>query len=446
MAMEQREIWEFYENLNEVVYVVDVETYEVIYMNRKTRGYFDFESAEDYKGCKCYDLFHNVPKPCSFCNSRNLKKGEFAEWEFINPVYQSAYLLKDPLLEENGRQYRMEIAIDPNGSVTRDKGSQNNVYNESMVNEALRVSMAAVEPIRSINILLEYIGRMFKSERCYIFEEREGGRFANTFEWCTKGVEPEIDNLQNCSADIMEMWIGHFRQNKNIIIENLEDIKEKDPLMYDYLLPQKITSLVVSPLLYNNHIIGFYGVDNPPSESLKNISTLLFIMGHFIVTLLRRRDMYVRMENLSFYDQLTGFRNRHAMDEYMEELAPNKSIGVIYCDVTGLKRINDTKGHKEGDKLLVRACECIKEIFPREDGLFRVGGDEFLVICSGVEEDWFREKLVQLKRNMGKHEVMLALGDVWRPDARENLDKLFAEADERMYEDKRMHYAKFGGR
>jgi diguanylate cyclase (GGDEF)-like protein len=211
--------------------------------------------------------------------------------------------------------------------------------------------------------------------------------------------------------------------------------------MYEYLQPQDIHSLVVSPLVFENHISGFYGVDNPPGELLDNISTLFMIIGHFIVSLLRRRDLFRQLEKLSYYDELTGFGNRHLLENHISNFNPTDSIGLLYCDVTGLKRVNDTLGHKAGDDLLHRACDCLTIVFP-EYGRFRLGGDEFVVLCRGVAYEEMQRRIERLKETTLEKDVVLAMGCVWRPDSREDIDKLLTEADEAMYQDKREYYRK----
>ena len=75
-------------------------------------------------------------------------------------------------------------------------------------------------------------------------------------------------------------------------------------------------------------LIGFYGIDNPPLELMSHISFTLQLFGHFISSILKRRDLVERLENLSFYDQLTGAKNRHAMNEFLSVL-PLKTSWVF---------------------------------------------------------------------------------------------------------------------
>ena len=86
------------------------------------------------------------------------------------------------------------------------------------------------------------------------------------------------------------------------------------------------------------------------------------------------------LENMSYKDQLTKLGNRFAMEKYINEIDTEKSIGVVYCDITGLKRVNDSMGHEAGDQLILRACDSLKKAFG-EYGLFRIGGDELLALC-----------------------------------------------------------------
>jgi diguanylate cyclase (GGDEF)-like protein len=145
------------------------------------------------------------------------------------------------------------------------------------------------------------------------------------------------------------------------------------------------------------------------------------------------------MQRLSLFDQLTGLGNRHAVDVFMENLDVNQSIGIIYCDVMGLKLINDKQGHKAGDELLTRACRCLEDEFG-EYSLFRLGGDEFLVLCSGIEEEDLSNRIERLKLRMKKRNALMAVGYEWRPKSIGDLDGLLSLADQRMYEDKRNYY------
>lgn len=431
-----KKIWDFYEHLNEIVYAVDMESYETVYMNKRAREVYGIKSLKELEGRKCYEILGGCSSPCAICNNQELKPGYFSEWKHYNPLIGKTLAIKDTVVEEDGRRYRLELAIDMGVSNIHSEEYANN---EAMINEGLRLSLAAPLPEKSIEILLEYLGRSLYSDRVYIFEEEEKGVFSNTYEWCAKGVMPQKENLQKLPFEVVEIWYQKFRNQENVIIKNLESIKENDPVMYEVLKPQEIQTLVVSPLMDDKKIIGFYGVDNPPKEFMGHISTMLQIMGHFIGSLLKRRNLVRHLENLSFHDQLTELGNRRAMHAYIEGMDPEQSIGILYCDVMGLKKANDAEGHQAGDNLLIRASGCLKKEFG-DYRLFRIGGDEFLALCTGIEEKELLGRVGALREQMKKDKAVMALGCIWRPDSKENIDKLLAKADDRMYEEKRAYY------
>lgn len=433
-------IWEFYEHMNEIVYVSDMDTYEIQYMNQKALDKYGFLSLAEVKGKKCYEVLQGCHAPCAVCTNSYLKEGYFHEWKYHNPIIDKTFALKDTMLTDGKRRCRMEIAIDMNTQEQQRKTIRQFTDNEAMINEALRVALAEPTPEESIEVLLEYVGQARKADRVYIFEEMPDGTFDNTYEWCARGVTPQKRNLQDVPYEAVEIWYAAFQRNENVIIKDLELIKDSNPKAYEYLKPQNIRTLVVSPLMNDGKITGFYGVDNPPAESLACVSTLLWIMGHFIISLLKRRNLVDKLERLSYYDQLTMAKNRHALKEYFTTFGREDDVGVLYCDVMGLKRINDTQGHQAGDELLLRAAACLRRHFD-EDELFRIGGDEFLVLFGGDDKQIFLEKIEALRTDMVENKARMALGYVWEKDTAGGLDYLMAKADEEMYKEKRDFYA-----
>lgn len=437
-----KNIWEFYENLDEIVYVSDMDTYEMVYLNRWGRKQLGVPSMEAIAGKPCYEVLQNCSEPCSMCTNCLLKPGSFHEWKYYNPLLRKTFSLKDTMLKQDGRRYRMELSIDINVQEQQQRTIKDFTTYEALLNEGLRLALSAATPNKSMEILLQYIGESLNSDRIYIFEETHDKVFRNTYEWCADGVSPQKHNLQNIPYEAVALWYRSFEKNQNVLIKELEHTKESDPLAYQYLSPQNIHSLVVSPLISNDKIIGFYGVDNPPQEFLDHISIMFEVLGHFIVSIMRRRDLVKRLEALSYYDQLTGAKNRHGMNDFISSVDHQASIGILYCDVMGLKKVNDTKGHLEGDALLIRAYECLKSQFP-EETIFRIGGDEFLVLSSGITEEELEQQTEALRRVMPDYNLLMALGPVWRPQCAGQILTLMKEADQRMYADKRKYYELF---
>lgn len=171
---------------------------------------------------------------------------------------------------------------------------------ETVINEGLRIALQEETPDQSLEVLLEHLGRALNGERTYIFEKNESGGDDNTYEWAAEGVEPEKENLQNVPSEVCAGWYRNFSVGKHIVIERLEEIRETEPLQYENLKRQGIHSLVVVPLYNGEKIIGFYGVDNPPVKLLEYASNMLHTAAYFIVSSLKRRNLFRRLQKRSY--------------------------------------------------------------------------------------------------------------------------------------------------
>ena len=171
---------------------------------------------------------------------------------------------------------------------------------EAVINEGLRVALMEETPDQSLEVLLEHLGKALNGERTYIFEKNETGGDDNTYEWVADEVEPEKENLQNVPPEVCASWYRKFGIGKHIIIESVEEIRETDPLQYETLKRQNIHSLVVVPLYDGKKTIGFYGVDNPPVKSLEYASNMLQTAAYFIVSSLKRRNLFRELQNRSY--------------------------------------------------------------------------------------------------------------------------------------------------
>ena len=87
--------------LDEIVYVSDPNTYELLYANRRCRSLLP---TRDYKGKPCYALLQGQPAPCPYCTNARLTPDKFYVWEFNNPSMGRHFLLKDKLIEFRAKQ------------------------------------------------------------------------------------------------------------------------------------------------------------------------------------------------------------------------------------------------------------------------------------------------------------------------------------------------------
>ena len=168
---------------------------------------------------------------------------------------------------------------------------------DSILNEAMKYSMEFDTPNEEINAFISYIGKANNSDRFYIFEDSvKGDVTSNTYEWCAPDIEPEKDLLQKIDKKLLSTWYGLFTDEQAVIIQDLDDIQASEPSLYKLLKMQGINSIIVSPLIRKNRVIGFFGVDNPDINETVEIKVFLSMAASFILSMLRRRNNFFKMQ------------------------------------------------------------------------------------------------------------------------------------------------------
>mgnify|MGYP000668314836 FL=1 len=143
------------------------------------------------------------------------------------------------------------------------------------------------------------MGQFLSADRAYIVQIR-GDKMDNTDEWCREGVLPQIDFLQGLDPSIVVPWQNELDNHQCIIMKDIEDIKGER--VYDVLSPQDIQNMVIAPLEENGRINGYFGVDNPPHEKIRNIVSLLETLRYFIMVTFQRHADEPRLQHLSLHD------------------------------------------------------------------------------------------------------------------------------------------------
>ena len=164
------------------------------------------------------------------------------------------------------------------------------------------------------------------------------------------------------------------------------------------------------------------------------------------VTARKKAEEYLRY--LGTHDVMTGLHNRAFFEETLQNLEANRKdpVGFIIVDLNGLKTTNDTLGHHAGDKLIRRAAEVLKAGI--ENGYFaaRIGGDEFIIMMPGANEQMTREmaervqSLVMVNNTYYREpELSLSIGAA-TSEPGVSLEKTISFADDAMYRDKGMYH------
>lgn len=423
-----------------VVYLSEIDTYRLLYMNRYCMELLGIRQEEDYVGRPCYEILQGRTAPCEFCTNSVLNEHSFYTWKQYSEPLNRWFIRKDKkIVLPDGRAVRLEIASDN----TEDENNQSHLSRRLNKEETLLrcvQTLSGHENIQAaISELLKIIGEFYGGDRACAFELSPDGTLCNSIcEWRMSGVHKKSREQEQIPVEKLSLCLDTIRK-KGYFSASRRDIPEgsSDPAAQT-LDGLQLDSLIAVPLTENGVITGLLGVSNPTAEA--DDLTLLTSVSYFIDNEVQKRKMTARLERMSYVDLLTGLFNRNKYMEYLHLLEehPPASLGIVYMDLNGLKIANDTYGHKYGDHLIKKAADMLAHYF--QPYVFRIGGDEFVAVCPDIVQDTFDGQVEELRKAASLDtQINVSIGSVWS-DALSDPSALITEADSRMYLEKQSYY------
>ncbi|MCR5204418.1 MAG: GGDEF domain-containing protein [Lachnospiraceae bacterium] len=179
------------------------------------------------------------------------------------------------------------------------------------------------------------------------------------------------------------------------------------------------------------------------------LATFLSLMATAVETLFQLRGILIGVVSLDvafFYmymhveyfklDILTGANNRVSFYADTKNLHSHDDVVVFSIDLNDLKKINDTKGHPAGDEAIRAAAKIMKKNLHKGCHLYRIGGDEFVIVCIGVDKERIEKMKTNLNLDMQKSPYSFAIGAATMVE-HEKFDDVYIRADREMYKNKR---------
>ncbi|MGX8705271.1 MAG: GGDEF domain-containing protein, partial [bacterium] len=259
--------------------------------------------------------------------------------------------------------------------------------------------------------------------------------------------KPMAEIIDEAFYDLAESWEGIISGSNCLMVKNDQDMEivhERNPAWYRSLVENNIHSIVLFPLKSGDERLGYIWTTDFEARDATKIKETLELATFILGSEIGNHLLLKRLKILSARDLLTGVLNRNEMNDIVDALSvgrisPGKPVGVMFADLNGLKRINDTFGHSAGDELIRDATHALRKVFHDEE-IFRAGGDEFTMIVMGATAEEMEAKAVSLKAYARQEKnVSFAVGCHVETDCR-NIRAALREADKNMYEDKRRYY------
>lgn len=199
-------------------------------------------------------------------------------------------------------------------------------------------------------------------------------------------------------------------------------IKRSNKLLIEIIpivfLSLTLASGVVFPFIFGSSFSNMF---------CTTIGVALFSYYEFSILLLTKKD------------SLTGLLNRQAYYTDIEYDHQNITA-LVSLDMNGLKAVNDNFGHSAGDEALVTLSLCFIKALKRRQTGYRIGGDEFLIICRRNSLKEVEELIERIKKNVSETEYTCSVGYSYSESGDKPIDEMLRESDEMMYAEKEKYY------
>ncbi len=283
---------------------------------------------------------------------------------------------------------------------------------DRFVNRSLQFAVSSKNPVESIKLLLEYMGKEMGARRTVIFEDMNDGTFESTYEWYQEGQYPLPKEMSVIpyKGFIDQIYDQMLVEDKYVQIEDMEKIRPQFPRLYEMLKKTGTFRLVAGALRSEDHLIGIFCMGDIPPENFKNITEIMGIISYFFAQFINQRKEQERILFYSYHEPLTGARNRSALKEFTEQkLDIAQAFGYVICQAIGLKEMNENLGHDAGDEIVIKVAAALIEAFG-EENVYRISGDEF--VCFGFESDetFFENDVERARRLLTDKDCRVAIG------------------------------------
>jgi diguanylate cyclase (GGDEF)-like protein/PAS domain S-box-containing protein/putative nucleotidyltransferase with HDIG domain len=252
------------------------------------------------------------------------------------------------------------------------------------------------------------------------------------------------DDVKSVSLDEVSLATKSYHEQGTIVCNNIPAETDASPVRSRY---KSALTIPIQKFGIFQIISEEYNYFTKEDQNL--VELLISHTGAALKRLNREEDI----KYFGFHDSLTGLYNRDYIEEEIRRLNNSRQlpISIIMADVNGLKLINDTFGHNDGDQLLKKIAFTIDDTSRQEDIIGRWGGDEFLVILPNTNQKDVKNIVKRIKSRLKEQNykdipLSVSFGSATKIDKEENMEDIINKADRKMYNNKTQNYEKNSSR
>ncbi|NRT74248.1 sensor domain-containing diguanylate cyclase/phosphohydrolase [Clostridium beijerinckii] len=385
------------DNLPQPIWIKDLEL-RFIYVNKEYKAIYK-DINEEFIGKNDAEIFDGaVREECiEYCNKVINSLKPLTEEGYLDGKRRKVTIV--PLIDE-GKIFAV-AGIYANLDIIKEK--------DKIIEEQENILKVVMDTLP---------GRVFfkDKEGRYVYVNKQFDEFYN------KDGIGEVVGKTNIDIHPTEELAAKYSREDNEVIKNKRSIKA-ETILYSEDGEEIYTEAVKVPVIdKSGDVAGVVGL---------------------VLDVTEKKEAEKKLRKLSFTDILTGLYNRTYFEEKVKEFQSEEylPVGVIMGDANGLKLVNDTLGHDQGDELLRLIAQALKDVCGEKQLIFRTGGDEFVILSKNTTE---QECEIIIKNifdrcKMYKHDlinVSISLGASVADSLNKSIYEALKEADDKVYRQK----------
>ncbi len=250
-----------------------------------------------------------------------------------------------------------------------------------------------------------------------------------------------------CIADTDGHFVKLNQAWEEVLGYTVEELEESKFVNYVHPEDREDTQKAIAQLEDQKQVLNFVNRFQTKQGDYRYLEWRSHPQGDLIYAASRditeRKQKEEKIKYISFHDNLTDLYNRTYLEEEIKRLDVERQlpISLIMADLNGLKIINDTYGHEQGDQILIRTAEILQAACRKEDIIARWGGDEFVILLPQTKKkdgEDIHERIDKLCRETEGEgiPVSIALGVATKDQIDRDIYEVLNIAEERMYKNK----------
>lgn len=301
LTEEQFEYRRLLDHLEEVIYLVDMDSLEVYFMNDAARK---FTGVYNYFGAKCYQVFSEGTKKCTGCmiNVDGADKEEHFTGKMLYEFCGEHMGVREKIIKWDGRDMKLVVAwpLDEDSRLLAEKFSTETYTLEQIVDMYAMAAEKQSEPDLMKGIL-DFAGRFYQADRvCLFLHDEQLDVWQDVLAYHDKGIMDKKRYFELTTSRKMEPWVELLSREKAVCISSTEEYREKENVLWRGLKMQNISTCMLCGIWSEKELIGCISVDD--ADSGLGDMRLLKRASHLIQEVLchkrDKRDLHTRLHQL----------------------------------------------------------------------------------------------------------------------------------------------------